>query len=138
MRDRLTNTTRSASYGGDIHYQPSISADGRYIAFTREGTWQPSNDSNGFWDVIVFDQTTATQEVLSKAADGTQSNGNSIGSSVSADGRYVAFESDATNLAAGDSNGVMDIYIRDRVTGVNETDEPVDKQYKTFMIEGGW
>ncbi len=58
-----------------------------------------------------------TTELVSIASDGTQGNGLSYAPTISADGRYVAFSSNASNLVEGDTNGSSDIFVRDRVTG---------------------
>jgi hypothetical protein len=54
---------------------------------------------------------------VSVASDGTQAGGPSFAPALSADGRFVGFASDASNLVAGDTNGVADIFVHDRVTG---------------------
>ncbi len=107
---------------------PSISADGRFVAFGSSATnLMPSggadaNGSNG--DVFVFDRHTGGLQLVSRqdAGDGgAQANGSSSVPSISADGRYVAFESRATNLIPGggtDANGTSaDIFVFDRRNG---------------------
>jgi Tol biopolymer transport system component len=95
----------------------SISADGRYVAFESQATNLVSNDTNGFWDVFVHDTQTGQTIRVSVASDGTEGNGNSVFPSISADGRYVAFTSRATNLVEGDTNGFADIFVHDTQTG---------------------
>jgi PKD repeat protein len=123
VRDRQTSTTERVSVtSGDAQVDghsllPSISADGRYVAFESSAATLVLGDNNGVWDVFVHDRTTGTTERVSVASDGTEANGASGEAAISADGRYVAFASVATNLVAGDSNGCADVFVRDRVTG---------------------
>ena len=101
-------------------FYPSVSADGRYIAFESYATNLVPGDTNGVADVFVRDlQTGATTQVSVDSA-GLQGNGDSLFASISADGRYVAFHSLASNLVVGDTNGVDDVFVHDRDTGVTE------------------
>ena len=78
-------------------------------------------DTNGAGDIFVYDrQTPHTIERVSVASDGTQGNGSSLGPSLSADGRYVTFYSNASNLVPGDTNGASDVFVYDRQTGMIE------------------
>jgi Tol biopolymer transport system component len=77
-------------------------------------------DSNQIDDVFVRDRQAGTTERVSVAADGSQGNGQSSGPAISADGRFVAFTSLASNLVPGDSNGATDVFVRDRLTGATE------------------
>jgi Tol biopolymer transport system component len=123
VRDRQTGTTTlvsksSAGVEGDTaSFNPSISADGRYVAFRSVASNLVAGDTNGFEDVFVRDRQTGTTWLISKSSAGVQGEGVSQYPSISADGRYVAFDSAATNLVAGDTNGVNDIFVRDRQTG---------------------
>src|SRR5207247_3276224 len=82
-----------------------------------------TGDTNGVSDVLVHDRQTGTTERVSVASDGTQGNGKSgllsfaFPPALSADGRFVAFVSFATNLVAGDTNGAPDVFVHDRQTG---------------------
>jgi Tol biopolymer transport system component len=96
---------------------PSTSADGRYIAFESVASNLVSGDTNGAWDVFVRDRVAGGTARVSVSSTGAQANGNSGWPSISADGRYVAFSSEASNLVPGDTNGVTDIFVRDRVAG---------------------
>jgi hypothetical protein len=98
----------------------SISADGRYVAFYSLASNLVPGDTNGAQDVFVADRQTQTIERVSVDSAGAQANGASLGLSISADGRYIAFESYATNLVAGDTNGVVDVFVRDRLNGTTE------------------
>jgi Tol biopolymer transport system component len=95
---------------------PSVSADGRYVAFTSSAyDLVEGDDWNG--DVFVRDRLLGTTQRVSLANDGTPGNSNSGGASISTDGRFVAFSSDATNLVPGDTNGRTDVFVRDRLAG---------------------
>jgi len=95
---------------------PSISADGRYIAFHSGATNLVSGDTNGKYDVFVRDTQMNTTTRVSLATNGVQADGFSSSPTISADGRYVAFQSDATNLISGDTNGKYDVFVRDMQT----------------------
>jgi len=126
VRDRSTGTTErvSVSSGGaqanGLSTVPSFSADGRYVAFGSVATNLVVGDTNGSYDQFVRDRVTGATERVSLADDDSQGNGASTECSISADGRYVVFTSAATNLVPGDSNGVMDVFVRDRVAGTTE------------------
>lgn len=98
--------------------RPSISADGRYIAFESHASDLVHGDSNGCYDVFVRDRQTAMTERISLDSSGAQANGASYEASISGDGRYIAFSSVATNLAPGDTNNASDVFLRDRQTGI--------------------
>lgn len=95
----------------------SISADGRYVVFRSDASNLVPDDTNNTWDIFVKDLQTLAFARVSTSANGTGSNGSSSGSSISADGRYVAFSSDANNLVSGDTNGKRDIFVKDTQTG---------------------
>jgi Tol biopolymer transport system component len=96
--------------------QPALSADGRYVAFASDATNLVLGDTNGCRDVFVRDRTTGVTTRVSVASDGAQANGHSYLPALSADGRYVAFVSGASNLDGGTS-GYWDVFVHDRVTG---------------------
>jgi Tol biopolymer transport system component len=97
------------SEGDGASSSASISADGRYVAFSSNSSNLVPDDTNGMGDVFVFDRNTNTIERVSVATSGEEANGSSFYSKtpISADGRYVAFASFASNLVAGDTNGVL-------------------------------
>jgi Tol biopolymer transport system component len=101
--------------GNNASGKPSTSADGRYIAFESNASNLVSGDTNGYWDVFVRDTVENTTTRVSVATGGAQGNGDSFGPSISADGRYVVFHSDASNLVSGDINGKRDVFVRDTV-----------------------
>ena len=123
VHDRQTGETTRISIASDgtqanaNSYRPFISADGRYVAFTSRATNLVSGDTNGFPDVFVHDLQTGETSRDSIASDGTQGNNWSGSSYVSADGRYVAFDSNASNLVNEDTNGYFDSFVHDRQTG---------------------
>lgn len=93
-----------------------ISADGRYVAFHSQATMLVPDDTNQAWDVFVYDRVTETLDRVSVAVDGTEGNGSSFFASISDDGRYVAFHSEATNLHPDDTDATADVYVKDRQT----------------------
>jgi len=95
----------------------SISADGRYVAFASTASNLVQSDTNGTWDVFVFDRETGIVERVSVNSQGIQGDKLSTNPSISGDGRYVAFESYSTNLSVNDTAGYMDIFVYDRQTG---------------------
>ncbi len=96
---------------------PSISADGRYVAFQSEASDLVASDTNGTIDLFVHDRHTGMTTRVNVDSTGNQANGGSTDPSISADGRYVAFSSLASNLVAGDTNGAMDVFVHDRQMG---------------------
>jgi hypothetical protein len=110
-----------ASDGTQANYEfaisaPAISADGSYVAFVSEATNLVADDTNGCADVFVNERLTGMTTRVSVASDGTQANEASWSLSMSADGRYVAFSPNATNLVTGDTNQAGDVFVRDRHT----------------------
>jgi hypothetical protein len=97
--------------GNDDSWLQTISADGRYVAFLSRASNLVSGDTNGEIDVFVHDRLTRETTRVSVASDGTQGNGDSGPPSISADGRYVAFESEASNLVPRDTNDKSDIFV---------------------------
>ena len=104
----------------DESYAPSVSADGRYVAFYSLASNLVAGDTNGQGDVFVHDLQMGTIELISLATQGTRGNRISARPRISADGRYVAFESYASNLVPGDTNNEPDILLRDRQAGTTE------------------
>src|SRR5262249_12423872 len=121
LRDRWAGTTSRASVAADgtaaIGASPSISADGRYVGLDSAGRDPVPGGTNKAYDVFVRDRWTGTNIRVSVASDGTQANGDSFTPAISADGRYIAFSSWASNLVPGDTNNVSDIFVRSMVGG---------------------
>jgi len=123
-RDRTTGVNELVSVdalgaqGNGPSYTPSTSADGRFVGFVSHAVNLLPNDTNGMPDVFVKDMQTGAIELVSLSWLGTQGNDLSFSPQISEDGRYVAFESRATNLTGGaDTNGVFDVFVRDRLFG---------------------
>jgi hypothetical protein len=98
-------------------WDPSISGDGRYVAFTSTDSNLVSGDTNVAMDVFVYDAKTGAVRRASVDSKGNQANGASYLPAMSADGRYVSFTSEATNLVAGDTNAYPDVFVHDLRTG---------------------
>ena len=111
------NTSGVSSDGGSGFYPPTISADGRFVAFGSAGDDLVLNDSNGAFDVFVRDLAAGTTTLISVAANGEQGDADSNDAHISSDGRFVAFESSADNLVDDDNNGVSDIFLYDMLVG---------------------
>ena len=129
LRDRLAGTTHrvAVSSGGAEANRDSnggvVSNDGRYVAFQSPATNLVPGDTDQHGDVFVRDRVAGATVRVSVGGRGQPANASSFGASISADGRYVMFSSEATNLVAGDTNGVYDVFVRDlragRTTRVN-------------------
>jgi Tol biopolymer transport system component len=126
VRDRQLGTTERVSVnsagiqGNDGTGAGAISADGRFVMLGSRATNYVTPDLNPWDDVFVRDRLLGTTEIVSISTGGSQSTGFSYGDSMSPDGRYVVFESDATGLVAGDTNAATDIFVRDRQLGTTE------------------
>jgi Tol biopolymer transport system component len=127
VSDRWTGTTTRVNVGpGGVEAAtgntlgsrvPTISGDGRFVAFESWATNLVEGDTNNWQDVFVHDRQTGTTTRVSVGPGGVQGNRGSVSASISADGRFVAFESSADNLVAGDTNGVGDVFVHDRQAG---------------------
>jgi Tol biopolymer transport system component len=117
VRELQTGATSRASVGSsgtqanDWSYKPSVSADGRYVAFASYASSLVPGDTNATNDIFVHDRQTGATSRVSVGPSGTQANHWSFGPSLSADGKYVAFESTATNLVPGISDGSSNVYL---------------------------
>jgi Tol biopolymer transport system component len=111
------STDASRDQANGISYDPCISADGRYVAFHSDATDLVGGDTNGYSD--VFRKDLVTDEILrcSTSSSNAQATGGSYYASISSDGRYVAFESSASDLMDGDTNGYSDVFRKDLQTG---------------------
>jgi Tol biopolymer transport system component len=131
VRDRklhktlLVSVSSAGVQGNDISYNPAISSDGRFVGFVSNASNLVSGDGNGAPDVFVRDRKLHKTYLVSVGTNGVPGNGGSDFESISADGRYVSFDSDASNLVAGDSNGYTDVFVRDR------------KLHRTFLLSVG-
>jgi hypothetical protein len=123
VRDRATGQTTRVSVsstgteGNDFSGGPTISQDGRIVAFTSNASNLVDGDTNNAFDAFVYDRQTGQTTRVSVSSTGAQGNGDSFASGSSADGRFVAFTSMASNLVSGDTNAHRDVFVHDRETG---------------------
>jgi Tol biopolymer transport system component len=128
VRDRRTGTTERVSVssaGAQANGASAgawLSGDGRFVVFESDATDLVQGDTNGARDVFVRDRRAGTTTRVSLGRGGAQANGASSrggrGRAITQDGRYVTFESGASNLVAGDTNGTYDVFVRDLARGV--------------------
>ena len=111
--DQTANTNGNARSD-----QPFISGDARYVAFRSAANNLVSGDTLPYDDIFIRDLLTNRTYRVSVGAGGVQALGHSYTPTLSADGRYVAFASTATNLVAGDGNGVGDVFVSDWASGL--------------------
>lgn len=123
LRDRRAGTTstvdvNAAGQAGDGYARyPAVSADGSNVAFSSTSSNLVPGDTNGVGDTFVRPLTGGPLERVSVSTSGAQADGDSSRLSISADGRYVAFVSDANNLTTDDDNLGPDVFVRDRAAG---------------------
>jgi Tol biopolymer transport system component len=122
LRDRASNSTIlvSANYSGTgggngSSISAMLSTNARYVAFQSDASDLLPGDTNGVSDIFVRDLQTGTNILVSVAVGGVFANGASTDPVMTPDGRWIAFISAATNLVAGDTNGIPDVFIRDLV-----------------------
>lgn len=124
MRDRVDGTIRRISVSPDGSasggWDPRISADGRFVVFTSD---QPLIAGNALTSLYVYDIENRQLERIRPGIGGTDGNGDTLNGALSADGRFVVFQSSASDLVAGDTNGEEDIFLYDRV---NQTTERIN------------
>ncbi len=127
LRNRASGTTERVSVAsngsqGDrdsvLGVRQAVSDDGRFVAFSSLASNLVPGDTNSRMDIFIRDRAAGTTERVSVASGGSQGNRDSGPlAAISADGRFVAFNSAATNLVPGDTNGRHDIFVRDRAAG---------------------
>ena len=100
--------------------EPRISNDGRYITFKSDASNLVANDRNGFGDAFVYDRETRSIQRVNVSNSGAESNDFTFAPVVSGNGRYIAFQSDASNLVYGDNVGSSDLFVYDRTTKTTE------------------
>lgn len=123
LRDRTSNTTTrvSVSSSGDQadggSSNPSISSDGRYIVFLSFANNLVPGVADGLWHVYIHDMQTGNTSIVDASSSGTASNTGSAFPSISSNGRFVVFDSSASNLVLGIGNGHLQVFMKDMVTG---------------------
>jgi Tol biopolymer transport system component len=117
---QIVSVDSLGSPGNSWSGSPSISENGRYVAFGSGASNLVSGDTNGYSDIFVRDRYSSTTRLVSVASLGTQGNNECLESSISSDGRYVVFDSDASNLVPGDTNVMEDLFVHDCQNGVTE------------------
>ena len=124
LRDTQTSLTTRVSVAsngtqgsGDSGTTGAISANGRFITFTSTASNLVSTDTNGVQDIFLHDTLTGVTSLISKTSSGVQGDRPSYRPSISSDGRYVVFNSEANNLAPGDNNTFFDVFLHDTFTG---------------------
>jgi Tol biopolymer transport system component len=105
---------------GFVAASPSLSSDGRLVAFASSASNLVPGDTNGAIDVFVHDRATGTTVRASVDSAGSEANGTSLRPDLSGDGRLVTFDSEASNLVVGDTNGFSDVFVHDLLTGATE------------------
>jgi Tol biopolymer transport system component len=116
----LVSVNPAGVAGNNASVAPSISGDGNRIAFQSFADDLVAGDGNGLSDIFVRDVQNGTTERVSVDRFGHDANAGGFGPSISANGRYVAFQSDASDLVFGDGNGVNDVFVRDLRTDRTE------------------
>jgi Tol biopolymer transport system component len=117
------NSEGTQANRGGHSTNPAISADGRFVAFGSDARNLVPDDTSFVCDVFVHDRETDASERVSVGSEGVEANDQSCfegGPAISADGRFVAFVSLASNLVPGDTNGEYDVFVHDRETGITE------------------
>ena len=138
VHDRRTAVTTRESVAGDGSegdggsFLPSINADGRFVAFESQAPNLVAGDTNGLNDIFVRDRQAATTTRVSVSLRGFEANGGSFLPSINADGRFVAFSSEAPNLVPGDTNGAPDAFVHDRTPP-----DPLARGYWLGASDGG-
>ncbi|MCJ2046949.1 Hint domain-containing protein [Methylobacterium sp. J-078] len=111
------STAANGTQGNGASNVPSLAGNGGSVAFQSDATNLVAGDTNGTTDIFVKTLATGAIVRASTAANGTQANGASFSPSVSRDGNLVAFESTASNLVAGDTNGRSDVFVKNLTSG---------------------
>ncbi|MCE9558821.1 MAG: hypothetical protein K8R88_07695 [Armatimonadetes bacterium] len=125
VRDNVLGITTMVSLssigtqGNGPSSDPCISSDGRFVAFVTDANNLFPGDANGFADILLHDRAFGTTTRVSYNGAGGPTNGASASPSISANGQFVAFESNASNIVAGDANGAVDIFVRNNIANTN-------------------
>jgi hypothetical protein len=114
----LVNVNTAGTAANSQSFNPSISSDGRFVVFSSYATNLVANDTNGSADIFLRDLKLRTTTRISVGPGGVESNYHSFAPSISGDGKFVAYESIATNLVTGDTNNSTDVFVYNVATGV--------------------
>lgn len=118
---QLVSVAADGAAGDARSSAPDISVDGRYVAFESDATnLVDGDDPSGVTDVFIHDTATGSTELVSVSRDHSTRDGASSSPAISPDGRFVAFESVASNLIDSDNNSASDIFVRDRMSAVTQ------------------
>ncbi len=127
VHDRVTGinervSVSSAGTQADDYslYYSALSADGRFVTFESAATNLVPDDTNGVADIFVRDRATATTDRVNVNSTGVEANDTSSWPAISADGRFVAFSSNADNLVGGDTNETEDVFVHDRASDTTQ------------------
>src|SRR5678816_1412054 len=124
IRDRVTDRAivSTSSVQADMDsLTSSVSADGRYVAFVSAATNLVPGDTNGQFDVFVRDRQLGVTERISVSSSGTEGDGfGSLGGTITPDGRFQLHRRNTASLVPGDTNGAIDVLVRDRLLGTTE------------------
>jgi Tol biopolymer transport system component len=134
-----TSTTRvsvgaGGAEGNEFSLVPSITGDGRFVVFQSGADNLVSGDSNGFQDVFIHDRQAGTTALISRAQGGGWADEASGSGAIAANGRFVAFHSNAGNLIGDDTNGQGDIFVRDLQTNTTERVSVSSQGEQTFTF----
>ena len=126
VHDMQARTTRRVSLSSagvqanSVSTIPSLSSDGQTLVFASFASNLVAGDTNGHWDVFVRDLQTGVTERVSVSSSGQQGNEESGAPYMSPDGRFISFHAVASNLVPGDTNGFLDVFRHDRMTGTTD------------------
>lgn len=114
---------------------PAVNGDGSIVVFYSDAFNLVPNDTNNSSDIFVYDRTTDELTRINLGPNGEQANADSLNPAINASGRYIVYQSFASNLVADDTNGTSDIFIYDRMTGVTERicDDNVEPNGSAFV-----
>ena len=119
VADRMTLVSVSSDgiQGNGDSFDPWISGNGRYVVFVSNATNLVKDDGNGEMDVFLHDRKTGETTRVSRGRGRAEANGGSYSPFISTDGRYIAFESHASNIVPSDGNDLVDVFVHDQKTG---------------------
>jgi len=140
-RVSVSSQGNQSNYNNEFYNIPSLSADGRYVAFISTAANLAIDDTNRSIDVFVHDRQTGQTERVSVSSTGEEGNGDSYTTSISADGQLVTFASEATNFIEADTNGAYDVFVHDRQTdqttlvSISSSGEQGNKHYAHALYD---